>query len=133
MVVKPSFEEFSELYKDHDLVLVYAEQLADIETPVSVLARFVEDEDVFLLESVERGERFGRYSFIGINPRGIFSIEQGVPYYQERQEGVERKRLSFQKCPLDALKFLVGGCLWRLLRICRRCLVVPLGISGMSV
>ena len=60
-----------------NLIPVCQRVIADLETPVSVLARLADDENVFLLESVEAGEKFGRYSFIGLNPRGVFTVEQG--------------------------------------------------------
>ncbi len=79
-----SFREFEEACGRGNLVPVCREVLADLETPVSVLARFAEDEHVFLLESVEGGERFGRYSFIGVRPRGVFTVEDGKPYLTGR-------------------------------------------------
>ena len=57
------FEEFRQLAEEANLIPVVQRVLADLETPVSVLARFRDDENVFLLESVEAGERFGRYWF----------------------------------------------------------------------
>ena len=66
------FEEFRQLAEEANLIPVVQRVLADLETPVSVLARLADDENVFLLESVEAGEKFGRYSFIGLNPRGVF-------------------------------------------------------------
>ena len=100
--LKPDFMEFQKLFAEYDMVPVYMEVLADIETPVSVLARFAEDTEVFLLESVEREERFGRYSFIGINPRGVFTIEDGKPYYKET--GESKRELRFVGTPLNALR-----------------------------
>lgn len=73
----PTFEAFAELAKQGNLIPVYREHLADMETPVSTLARFADDEHVFLLESVEGGERWGRFSFIGVHPRVIFTVEDG--------------------------------------------------------
>lgn len=64
----PSKEEYIELAKEYDLIPVYREILADTETAVSVLQRFADCENVFLLESMEGGETWGRYSFIGIDP-----------------------------------------------------------------
>lgn len=68
-----------------NLIPVCQRVIADLETPVSVLARLADDENVFLLESVEAGEKFGRYSFIGLNPRGVFTVEQGRAFYQDRE------------------------------------------------
>ncbi|TME60995.1 MAG: anthranilate synthase component I, partial [Chloroflexi bacterium] len=52
-----------------DLVPVTRERLADLETPVSAFAKLRALGGAFLLESVEGGERMGRYSFIGLSPR----------------------------------------------------------------
>lgn len=75
-----SFDEFCRLAQEAELVPVYRRMAADMETPVSVLARFAQESHLFLLESVEAGERQGRYSFIGIAPRAIFTIEKGRAY-----------------------------------------------------
>ena len=74
------FREFEKYAERGNLIPVYREMLADMETPVSVLSRFAEDENVFLLESVEGGERFGRYSFIGVRPRKVFTVENGEAF-----------------------------------------------------
>ncbi len=81
------FSEFEKACGRGNLVPVCRELLADMETPVSVLARFAGDENVFLLESVEGGERFGRYSFIGVRPRGVFTVEDGRPFLTGRDGG----------------------------------------------
>ncbi len=75
---KPSLEEFKELCSQGNLIPVCREHLADMETPVSAMSRFTEDDHAFLLESVEGGERWGRYSFIGMHPRAIFTVQDGV-------------------------------------------------------
>lgn len=74
------FKEFEKYAEHGNLIPVYREMLADMETPVSVLSRFAGDDDVFLLESVEGGERFGRYSFIGVRPRQFFTVENGEAF-----------------------------------------------------
>ena len=74
------FKEFESCAKRGNLIPVYREMLADMETPVSVLSRFADDDSVFLLESVEGGERFGRYSFIGVRPRQVFTVENGEAF-----------------------------------------------------
>jgi anthranilate synthase component 1 len=67
--VRPSLEEFRALARDYSVVPVWREVLADLETPVSAFAKLVGDGEGFLLESVERAERWGRFSFIGRNPQ----------------------------------------------------------------
>ncbi|MGI9606114.1 MAG: anthranilate synthase component I [Acidimicrobiales bacterium] len=67
MTVEPSFEEFVRLAADHRIVPVWRSLLADQVTPVAVFARCVGENDGFLLESVENGERWSRWSFLGRN------------------------------------------------------------------
>ncbi|MCF7855506.1 MAG: anthranilate synthase component I [Candidatus Pacebacteria bacterium] len=74
----PDLNEFRKLAERGNLIPVYREHLADLETPVSALARFADDDHVFLFESVEGGERWGRYSFIGLHPVAVFTVENGV-------------------------------------------------------
>ena len=68
LVAAPGREEFRDLARSHTVVPVWAELLADLTTPVSLFARCVGDGEGFLLESVDRGETWGRWSFIGRNP-----------------------------------------------------------------
>jgi len=67
-MIRPGREEYARLAADHDIVPVYREVLADTETPVSVLQRFADRQNAFLLESIEGGETWGRYSFVGVDP-----------------------------------------------------------------
>ncbi|MGH2471906.1 MAG: anthranilate synthase component I [Candidatus Limnocylindria bacterium] len=64
--------------KARELVPVVRERLADLETPVSAFAKLRPLGGAFLLESVEGGERMGRYSFIGVLPRATFVFRDGV-------------------------------------------------------
>jgi anthranilate synthase component I len=67
--VLPGQTEFLKLAHEHSLVPVYRTITADLETPVSAFLRIAQDEpECFLLESVEGGEKLGRYTFIGIRP-----------------------------------------------------------------
>jgi anthranilate synthase component 1 len=63
----PSEQEFFKLAKKGNLIPVYKEIVADMETPVSAF-RKIESEYSFLLESVEGGEKIARYSFLGSCP-----------------------------------------------------------------
>jgi len=64
----PSFEDFSKKAKAGNLIPVYREIAADCETPVSAFLKIRGGECPFLFESVEGGEKWGRYSFLGANP-----------------------------------------------------------------
>jgi anthranilate synthase component 1 len=68
--VGPGPEGFRKLARAHRIVPVWRELVADTVTPVAAFLQIVGTGDTsgFLLESVEGGERWGRYSFIGRNP-----------------------------------------------------------------
>lgn len=68
----PSFKEFKKMIKEGNLIPIYTEILADIETPVSAFKKIGKNEYSFLLESLEGGEKWARYSFIGFDPALIF-------------------------------------------------------------
>lgn len=80
-----AFSEFARLAQQGNYVPVTLTLTADLETPVSILSRLKDDENVFLLESVEAGERFGRNSFIGLNPRARFSVEDGRAFVEDAE------------------------------------------------
>jgi len=63
-----TLEEFSNLAEEYTVIPVWRELVADFITPVAAFARVVGDGCGFLLESVEHGERWSRWSFIGRNP-----------------------------------------------------------------
>ncbi len=74
-MIYPDKDEYIKLAQKYDVVPVYREILADEETPVSVLQRFADRENVFLLESMEGGETWGRYSFIGVDPELFLEVD----------------------------------------------------------
>ena len=68
-MIRPDFKEFSRLARTATLVPVVKSISADLLTPVSAfLAIAANESDAFLLESVEGGERIGRYTFLGVRP-----------------------------------------------------------------
>jgi anthranilate synthase component 1 len=89
----PEFKEFSRLARSATLVPVVKSVSADLLTPVSAFLSIAENEPhAFLLESVERGEQIGRYTFLGARPymrlraRGsAVEIERG--HRRERRQG----------------------------------------------
>ena len=82
----PSLERARELATHNNLIPVTESFIEDCETPVSAflkLRSLAPGEPAFLLESAEQGQRVGRYSFIGVRPRGILRwslAEGGDPY-----------------------------------------------------
>ncbi len=88
----PEKSEYIKLAEAYDVVPVYCEVLADGETPVSVLSRFCEDENAFLFESMEGGETWGRYSFVGMNPELYLEVDHS----QGATKDLEKLREVYQ-------------------------------------
>ncbi len=72
-MIFPTRDIFIELSKQGNLIPIYKELVADLETPVSAYLKLDTGRHTFLLESVEKGERIGRYSFVGMDPRVVFT------------------------------------------------------------
>ena len=68
MKLTPSRMEFKELAKNANIVAISADVSTDLDTPVSAYYKLVNNEEGFLLESVDAHQKFGRYSFIGAEP-----------------------------------------------------------------
>lgn len=64
----PTMENFTELAKDYNLIPVFREIVADLDTPVSVYSKVFSDSCSCLLESVEGSVKLSRYSFIAGDP-----------------------------------------------------------------
>src|SRR5580704_12288276 len=87
MQIFPDRSTFLQLAQQGNVIPVYADLMADLETPVSAYAKLHGHGPAYLLESVEGGENLSRYSFIGCRPRKIFAcgpqtteiIEPGKP------------------------------------------------------
>ena len=78
MRISLSEDEFIDLAARYSVVPVAIEVLADRLTPVSVFERLVGDDDGFLLESVEGGERWARWSFVGWDPAFTLTSRDGA-------------------------------------------------------
>ncbi len=111
-VIRPSREEFGRLAREGFTVIpVWRELLADLITPVAAFARLTRSgEPGFLLESVEHGERWGRWSFVGRRPAATFISRGGdtpvevvggeVPATIPRDQGI----LATVEAVLDAYR-----------------------------
>ena len=78
MQIFPTREEFHALATKNTVIPVWCEVLADTETPVSAYMKLVGDRPGFLLESVEHGERWSRFSFVGRDPVATLVLRNGV-------------------------------------------------------
>ena len=86
--VNLSLDEVRALASQGNIVPIYREVRADLETPVSAFLKVARGDYSFLLESVEGGERVGRYSFIGTEPHRTrsFTHEDGDPLLEIESE-----------------------------------------------
>jgi anthranilate synthase component 1 len=75
---QPSLDEVRALAGEGNLVPIYREIMADLETPVTAYLKVAQGPYSFLLESVEGGERLARYSFIGSDPYLVVRLNDGV-------------------------------------------------------
>ncbi len=121
MDISPSRDDFHALAADHSVVPVWRELLADLITPVAAFARLCgDDQPGFLFESVEHGERWSRFSFVGRNPiatlvlrDGIVTVDGDLPAAMPRDKGIlaaiEWLLAAYRSPSLDALPPLHGG------------------------
>ncbi len=102
----PDRQSFRDLASQANVVPVGLRVLADAETPVSVLARFIPaGQDVFLFESVEGGERWGRYSFMGLSSRARVTVWRDDVVFRE---GIREERIPHRGDPLAVLRSILS-------------------------
>jgi anthranilate synthase component 1 len=107
----PTKDEFVRRSQSGNLVPVYREILADMETPVSAYRKIARGKYSFLLESVEGGERVARYSFLGTDPFLVFKSKGRDVQIVERMRA-EKVRLEDGRDPLHVLKELLARYKW---------------------
>ena len=103
--ITPSMDEFCQLGRHGNVVPVFAEFIADNETPVSAFKKLDGGGYGFLFESTEKNDESGRFSFVGIDPRIV--IKTHGQRLQIFELGVER-RTETTSDPLDELRNLMA-------------------------
>ncbi|HEX7473944.1 MAG TPA: chorismate-binding protein, partial [Candidatus Limnocylindrales bacterium] len=83
-----SLGEAKRLAGSADTILLRATRSADLETPIGAFLRLDDGGPAYLLESVEGGERLGRYSFLGTGPRRLLTVGDGAATIQTRPNSV---------------------------------------------
>jgi anthranilate synthase component 1 len=104
-MVYPDFGTFSDMARQGNLIPVYREILGDLETPVSAYKKLRGQGCSFLLESVEGGEKWGRFSFLGLNPSLMFYVEDGQAVIQRQGR---RETLDPTADPFEHLRRLLA-------------------------
>src|SRR3954471_19597748 len=114
--VTPTLDEVRALARDHSLVPLRHTFIDDCETPVSAYLKLRGAGPSFLLESAEQGQRFGRWSFLGVQPRSVIRVDgrrltvdgverDGADPYAAVAEEIARYRMA----PLPDLPPFAGG------------------------
>ncbi len=101
---QPSRDEFLEYAQRGNLVPVFRELPADLETPVSVYLKLRGNGNSFLLESVEGGEQIARYSFIGVHPSRVITLRNG-----DSLDAVRDALKNFRAVSVPGLPRFTGG------------------------
>src|SRR3954467_8861469 len=105
--ISPGLEEVRQLARDSTLVPLRHTCIADCETPVSAYLKLRGDGPSFLLESAEQGQRFGRWSFLGVQPRAVLRGDTGD--YDDPYRAVAAELERYTLAPLDGLPPFAGG------------------------
>jgi anthranilate synthase component 1 len=105
-----SFDEFRTLASQGNLIPLYREILADLETPVSAFTKIDHGPSAYLLESVEGGESWARYSFLGSGSPVVLSEDKGA-LIVTRGSRTERLPLSDKpgEGPLDRIQHVMAA------------------------
>jgi len=104
----PALKDFLKLTKTANVVPVYKEINADLDTPVSAFLKIAKGDYAFLLESVEGQEKVGRFSFLGSNPSLIFKSKgRRVEINQPKKKS--RVKFIAPVNPLDEIKKIMSG------------------------
>ncbi len=105
----PNYQKFCTLMSGAGLIPVYRQIVADLDTPLTLFAKVADKHDhIFLFESMEGGEKWGRYSFIGFDPLLTFT-SSGRNVSVKEFNGSENSKLYTDVNPLEILKDIVEG------------------------
>jgi len=110
-MLTPTLEEVIKLQNEGNLIPIYAEVPADLETPASVYLKVADTAHSFLLESVHGGETLGRYSFIGTDPYKVLEFPATAAPYGRKDplDYLEEELAQFEPVTIDGLPRFTGG------------------------
>ena len=110
-MLRPTLDEVKEIAArgEGNLVPVYREVMADLETPVSAFLKVRQGQYSFLLESVEGGERLARYSFIGTQPYRVLKTGAEQEYSGDPLIPLEQELARFKWVKVAGLPAFTGG------------------------
>ncbi len=110
MTLAPPFEEFESNYDRRKPQIVIRRLVSDLETPVSAYLKLAgRGRNAFLLESVEGGEKLGRYSIIGVRPDAIWRATGSKAELNWRAASDPSAFHAERSPPLESLKAFIDG------------------------
>ena len=114
--VSLSLDEARALAREHTVVPLRHSFIDDCETPVSAYLKLRGDGPSFLLESAEQGQRFGRWSFLGVQPRSVIRLDSGLLTVDGEQRkfdspyaAVSEELGQYRVAPVEGLPPFAGG------------------------
>ncbi len=119
--MQPSLAEFCSLAERGNVVPIYAELIADSETPISAFDKLRQPSGSFLFESAEHNESLGRFSFLGFDPQLVFESrgrtitirenggEQIFETTSDPLVELEKVMARYRFAPHEELKHFAGG------------------------
>jgi anthranilate synthase component 1 len=114
--ITPGLDEVRELARAHTVVPLRHTFIADTETPVSAYLKLRGAGPSFLLESAERGQRLGRWSFLGVHPRAVIRLDEGrltvdgeERAFEDPYAAVADELARYRAAPLAELPPFAGG------------------------
>lgn len=102
MITQAQFQQ--QAAEGHNRIPVVREVLSDLDTPLSVYLKLADGPHTYLFESVEGGERFGRYSIIGLPARRTYSFRGHTLEVSELGEVVERRDVADPLAEVEILR-----------------------------
>ena len=102
MITREQFQRYAA--EGHTRIPVVREVLSDLDTPLSVYLKLAGAPHTYLFESVEGGERFGRYSIIGLPVRRVYTFSGQTLEVRDHGELVERREVADPFAEVEALR-----------------------------
>ncbi len=102
MISQEQFQQYAD--DGHTLIPVVREVLSDLDTPLSVYLKLADGPHTYLFESIEGGERFGRYSIIGLPAHRVYAFAGHTLYVTELGELIEAREVEDPLAEVERLR-----------------------------
>ena len=107
---KAELEDFIKKSKEYNLIPVFREIRADLDTPLSIYLKLSKNNYSFLLESITGGENLARYSIIGTNPKKVIKTGKNEEFGEVDPLEIIKNEINSYKVPeIKELPVFTGG------------------------